>query len=138
MLILKKIFNYTFNYLETMKLLKILILFLIIMKKYQIKFFVVHGLNSTWRMDTIHNWSLISIDFPKVKFTNPNRIIVSPSYYLLFLCLQFKFIPCILHVMQVNTICLPKYYSFDRMHFQAKLIQLIEGKIMNVKYIDIR
>lgn len=45
MLILKKIFNYTFNYLETMKLLKILILFLIIMKKYQIKFFVVHGLN---------------------------------------------------------------------------------------------
>lgn len=45
MLILKKIFNYTFNYLEAMKLLKILILFLIIMKKYQIKFFVVHGLN---------------------------------------------------------------------------------------------
>lgn len=42
----KKVFNYTFNYLEVIKLFKILILFLIIIKKkYQIKFFVVRGLN---------------------------------------------------------------------------------------------
>lgn len=41
----KKVFNYTFN-LEVIKLFKILILFLIIIKKkYQIKFFVVRGLN---------------------------------------------------------------------------------------------
>lgn len=44
----KKVFNYTFNYLEVIKLFKILILFLIIIKK-NIK------LNSSLFMDWIYN-----------------------------------------------------------------------------------